>query len=207
MLKASAASQPVAQPRALVRAALIVAALNFSYFWVEIVVAWRIESVALFADAVDFLEDTAINLLVVFALTRGARLRAATAMGLAAIICVPGIAALWTATDKLFDPTVPEPMALTLTGAGALAVNLIAAFILARVRFAGGSLMRAAYLSARNDAAANVAIVAAGIATALTLSPWPDVIVGIGIALLCMDAARDVFVAARAEWRESAPPV
>ena len=94
MLNESAAPQPAGAQHALVRAALAVAAMNFAYFWVEIFVAWRIESVSLFADAVDFLEDTAINLLVVFALSRGARLRAATAMGLAAIICVPGLAAL-----------------------------------------------------------------------------------------------------------------
>jgi hypothetical protein len=35
------------------------------------------------------------------------------------------------------------------------------------------------------------------------LSFWPDLIVGIGIAFLCIDAARDVLKAARAEWRES----
>jgi Co/Zn/Cd efflux system component len=33
---------------------------------------------------------------------------------------------------------------------------------------------RAAFLSARNDVLANVAIVAAGLATAATLSVWPD---------------------------------
>jgi Co/Zn/Cd efflux system component len=169
---------------------------------VEIAVAWRIESVALFADAVDFLEDTAVNLLVLFALSRGARLRAGVAMGLAAIICVPGLAVLWTALGKFTAPTVPEPTALTLTGAGALLVNVACALILTRVRSAGGSLMRAAYLSARNDAAANVAVIGAGLATAATLSVWPDLLVGIGIALLCFEAARDVLKAARAEWRE-----
>jgi hypothetical protein len=49
-----------------------------------------------------------------------------------------------------------------LTGSGALLVNLSCAFILARVRHAGGSLSRAAFLSARNDVLANVAIIGAG---------------------------------------------
>ena len=71
--------------------------------------------------------------------------------------------------------------------------------MLARFRAHGGSLTRAAFLSARNDAFANVAIIAAGGITALTQSVWPDVVVGIGIALLNLDAAREVWEAARGE--------
>ena len=58
-----------------------------------------------------------------------------------------------------------------------------------------GSLTRAAFLSARNDAIANVAIIIAGIVTVYTLSVWPDVIVGLGIAAMNLDAAREVGVA------------
>lgn len=46
----------------------MVAALNLSYFFVEMGVALSIGSVALFADGVDFLEDVAINLLIFIAL-------------------------------------------------------------------------------------------------------------------------------------------
>jgi hypothetical protein len=41
----------------------------------------------------------------------------------------------------------------------------------------------------------------AGAATAYTLSAWPDIIVGIGIAGLNADAAREVYEAAREESR------
>lgn len=52
--------------------------------------------------------------------------------------------------------------------------------------------------SARNDAVANVAIVAAELVMAvLWQSPWPDLVVGLGIAALNADAARDVWQAAR----------
>ncbi len=46
------------------RTVLTVAGLNFGYFWVEIAVALAIGSVSLFADSVDFLEDTFVNLLI-----------------------------------------------------------------------------------------------------------------------------------------------
>ena len=48
----------------------------------------------------------------------------------------------------------------------ALAVNLLCAFMLARYRDHAGSLTRAAFLSARNDALANIAIIGAGLLTA-----------------------------------------
>src|SRR3979490_1552319 len=90
---------------------------------------------------------------------------------------------------------------LSLTGAGALAINLSCAFMLARFRAHSGSLTRAAFLSARNDALANVAIIAAGIVTAVMLSGWPDLVVGLGIAALNADAARQVWRAAHEEHR------
>ena len=47
------------------RAVLIVALLNLLYFFIEFAAAVMIGSASLFADSADFLEDTAINLLVV----------------------------------------------------------------------------------------------------------------------------------------------
>lgn len=184
---------------ALRRTVALVALLNFAYFGVENIAAALISSVALFADSIDFLEDASINLLVLMALGWTAARRRAVGILLALIILVPGVAALWTAWQKLGSPVVPEPLTLTLVGAGALAVNLTCALLLARVKGAGGSLTRAAFLSARNDVAANVAIIGAGLATAVTLSPWPDLIVGVGIALLNAGAAWEVYEAAENE--------
>ena len=52
----------------LKRIVLIVATLNFAYFFIEFAVALAAGSVSLLADSVDFLEDTAINLLIFIAL-------------------------------------------------------------------------------------------------------------------------------------------
>lgn len=177
----------------------IVAALNFAYFGVESIAAAIISSVALFADSIDFLEDACVNLLVLAAIGWTASRRRAVGILLALIILVPGFAALWTAWHKLGSPVVPEPVTLTLAGAGALAVNLLCATLLARVADDGGSLSKAAFLSARNDVVANVAIIGAGLATAATMSPWPDLVVGIGIALMNAGAAYEVYEAALGE--------
>jgi len=185
--------------RHLRRAIKLVALLNLSYFVVEFIAAISIGSVSLFADSIDFLEDTSVNLLILLALGWSLRARSRVGMALAVILLVPGIATLWTVWQKIAAPLPPEPMTLSIVGAGALAVNLTCALILARFRKHSGSLTKAAFLSARNDAYANVAIIAAGLVTAFTYSVWPDVIVGLGIAALNATAAKEVWEAARSE--------
>lgn len=187
---------------ALRRIVLIVALLNLAYFGIEFAVALAIGSVSLFADSVDFLEDASVNILILLALGWSLRARSHVGMALAAILLVPTGATLWTAWDKFMAPVAPSPVPLSLAGAGALAVNLTCAFLLARYRHHKGSLTKAAFLSARNDALANVAIIVSGLVTALLWrSAWPDLIVGLGIAAMNADAARAVWVAAREEGR------
>lgn len=185
----------------------LVALLNLAYFGVEFTVAVKIGSVSLFADSIDFLEDAAVNLLIVAALGWTAINRARIGMLLAAILLVPGIAALWMAWQKFNLPVAPDPVPLTLAGLGALAINLLCAFLLVQYRNHHGTLTRAAFLSARNDAYANLAIIAAGTVTAfLWRTAWPDLIVGLCIALMNADAAREVWQAGRKEHASAPRP-
>jgi Co/Zn/Cd efflux system component len=194
--------EPACRPDAALRRAICaVALLNLGYFGIEFAVALAIGSVSLFADSVDFLEDASINLLILLALGWSLRARARAGMGLAAILLVPALATLWALWSKLHLPLPPTPVPLTLTGLGAMAVNFGCATLLVRFRHHSGSLTRAAFLSARNDVFANIAIVVAGGLTAFTHSVWPDVVVGVGIMLMNADAAREVWRAAREEHR------
>jgi Co/Zn/Cd efflux system component len=182
----------------------LVAILNLAYFGVEFAVALSIGSVSLFADSIDFLEDASVNLLIMVALGWTAGRRAKLGMVLACVLLVPALATVWTVWEKLSIPVPPEPVPLSLTGAGACVVNFVCASMLAKYRAHGGSLTRAAFLSARNDVIANIAIIGAGLATAyLWRSAWPDLIVGLGIAAMNADAAKEVWQAARGEQDEA----
>lgn len=183
------------------RTVRLVMVLNLGYFGVEFAVALAIGSVSLVADSIDFLEDASINFLIAVALGWSVVLRARVGLLLAGILLIPGLATLWVAWEKFNVPIAPDPIPLSLAGTGALAVNLTCVLLLTRYRHHSGSLTRAAFLSARNDAAANVAIIATGFATAYTLSAWPDLIVGLAIAAVNADAAREVWQAAREEHR------
>jgi Co/Zn/Cd efflux system component len=189
---------------ALRRAVIWVAALNLGYFFIEFAVARAIGSVSLFADSIDFLEDASVNFLVLVALGWTASRRASVGFVLAALLLVPGIATAWMAWSKFQQPVPPAELPLSLAGLGALVVNVSCAFLLVKVRNVAGSLSRAAFLSARNDAFANVAIMLAAGVTFVWPSAWPDLIVGIGIFLLNLGAAHEVYEAARKEARHAA---
>lgn len=183
------------------RIVLIVAFANLAYFAVEFAVAWRIQSVSLYADSLDFLEDALVNFLIVAVLSWSDRSRAIVGKLLAVILLAPAIGALITIGYKWSNPVPPQAALLTVTGAGALAVNFSCAMLLVRHREQHGSLAKAAFLSARNDVLANIAIIAAGALTAFWPSIWPDLVVGMGIAFMNADAAHEVYVAASKEHR------
>lgn len=191
-------------PEGLRRAVALVAAANLAYFAVEISVAVRIDAVSLFADSIDFLEDAAVNLLIVLALGWSAAARARIGLVMAGTLLLPALGLLWTLWEKVQAPASPDPLLLAGTGLGALAVNLACAFALARFSDGRGSLTRAAFLSSRNDALANVAIIGAAGLTLAWPSPWPDVAVGLAIAAMNADAARQVWQAARREQIDAA---
>ena len=190
-------------PNSFRQALSLVAILNLAYFGVEFIVALNIGSVSLFADSIDFLEDTAINLLILVALGWSAHKRSHVGMLLAGFLLIPGIATLWMAWNKIGLPIPPDPISLSLTGTGALVVNVLCAFILVAFRHHKSSFTKAAYLSARNDVIANIAIIAAGITTAVMTSVWPDLIVGLGIFVMNLGAAHEVFLAAKKEHADA----
>ena len=185
--------------RRLRTAVLVVALLNLAYFFVEIGVAVGIGSVSLFADSVDFLEDTAVNLLIFVALGLSLRRRATMGRVMAGIILLPAVAALAMAVAKLSNPEPPDPLSLAVTAGGAIVVNALCAALLYRVRHHGGSMSAAAFLAARNDVIANAAIIAMALITGFTVSGWPDIVLGLLILALNATAAREVWELAGAE--------
>lgn len=189
----------------LATTARLVLALNLAYFAVEATVGLAIGSVSVLADSVDFLEDASVNLLILVSLGlaahRHARHRhARLGMGLAALLLVPSVATFAMAWHRFVHPALPDPATVSVTGLGALLVNGTCALLMARLD-QGTSLVRAAYLSARNDVLANLAIIAVGPLVAATRSNLPDLVVGLGIALLNAGAAWEVFELARRERR------
>lgn len=200
----SDADQPPPDPVAVTasrlrRIVLIVAGLNFAYFFVEFTVALTAGSVSLLADSVDFLEDTSVNLLIFIALGWPMVHRSVMGKVMSLLILGPAVLAGWEAIERFSHPAPPHVLPLVLASVGAIVVNGTSAWLLAGVRHHGGSLSRAAFLSARNDVLVNVSIIAMAGLTAWTNSGWPDLILGCFIIVLAVLAAREVWEASEEE--------
>ncbi len=180
-------------PGRLRRVVLIVAGLNLAYFFVEFAIALTAGSVALLADSVDFLEDTAVNLLIYLALGWELRRRALVGKAMAVVILGPAVLAGWKAIERFAAPVAPDVLPVVLASVGAIVVNGTSAILLTTVRHHGGSLSRAAFLSARNDVLVNLSIIAMAAVTLWSRSGWPDLILGCFIILLALRAAHEVW--------------
>jgi len=112
---------------------------------------------------------------------------------MALVILGPAALAGWEAIQRFSAPEPPLVVPLVAASLGAIVVNGTSAWLLSRVRHHGGSLSRAAFLSARNDVLVNLAIIAMGLATVWLRSGWPDLILGCFIIALAVRAAVEVW--------------
>lgn len=181
---------------------ITVALINLAWFFVQMSIALAIGSISLLADGVDYLEDTAVNILIAVALGWSVRARARMGKAMAIIILLPAAYAAWEAFSKFSDPYEPDAWVMILAGLGALAVNGLCAWMLMRFRSAQGSMTKAAWLAARNDVIANAAIIIVALVTMWTGSGWPDILLGLLILIINLGAAKEVWEAATEETEE-----
>ena len=183
------------------KAVFFVAILNLLYFFVEFIVAFNIRSVSLLADSIDFIEDASINFLIFFAVSLTTIKKARISILLSIIMLLPGIIALWAVWQQIIHQEPPAPVELSTVAFGALIINCLCTLILMKFRNYSGSLTKAAFLSARNDALANIAIIFTGIITILYPSIWPDILVGLFIAYIRAESALVIYKNATKELK------
>jgi Co/Zn/Cd efflux system component len=175
------------------KAILCVILLNLSYFIIEFFSAYRIGSASLFADSIDFLEDSAINTIIFFSVSWSLKYRLRLSIFLALLILIPGLTALWAIGQQLINKSYPDSFDLSLVGFGALIINLLCIKILFRFQNDKESLYRAAFLSAKTDILSNLAIITAGIFLYFYPSMWPDILVALFIVIINFDASFKVY--------------
>jgi len=175
-----------------------VLAINAVLFVVEFTVGWWARSTALLADSLDMLGDAFVYAFSLWVLHRGARWRARAALSKGFVQLVFGVLVLAQAAWRAIDGTVPESGAMGAMGAVALAGNAVA-FALLWVHRSDDINMSSTWLCSRNDLVANVSVLGAAALVWRLDSVWPDVIVGVAIAVLFLRTAADVIGQARHE--------
>lgn len=172
--------------------------INAVLFVVEFGVGWWARSTALLADSLDMLGDAFVYAFSLWVLHRGTRWRARAALSKGVVQLVFGLLVLCQAAWRAVDGTPPVADAMALMGLVALAGNTWAFALLWRHR-SDDINMTSTWLCSRNDLIANVAVLVAAAAVWQLDSVWPDVIVGVAIAVLFLRTARDVIRDARSE--------
>ncbi len=194
-------SKPPVDPRYR-RVLWIALWVNALMFGVEIVAGWAAGSVALLADAVDFLGDAANYGISLFVLALAPIWRSRTALVKGATMGGYGIFVLGTALWHLQLGVVPKAETMGVVGFLALLANCSVGALLWAYRN-GDANMRSVWLCTRNDAISNVAVMLAALGVFGTGSGLPDLLVATIMGLLGLSAAYSVITHARREMREA----
>ncbi len=176
----------------------VVLAINLIMFAVEIGAGWRAQSLALQADALDFLGDSVNYAVALFVLGRSLAWRAGTALAKGAVMFGFGVFLAGASVTLALAGSAPEASVMGVVGALALAANVICALMLFGFRGADANL-RAVWLCSRNDAIGNLAVLAAAAGVFASGTAWPDLLVGLIMAALAVWAGLSVMRQARAE--------
>lgn len=166
--------------------------VNAAMFVVELVSGLVAGSVALLADSLDMLGDALVYGFSLYVVAQGPVWKVRAALTKAAVMGLFGAFVFAQLVYKLTHPEVPTFEAMGAIGALALAANGVCFALLWRHR-AEDINMRSVWLCSRNDLIANVSVLVAAWAVWVTVSPWPDLVVG---ALICAMFLRSAFVVA-----------
>ncbi len=176
----------------------LVLAINGAMFAVEAASGLIGGSLALQADALDFLADAANYGITLIVLGRSIRWRAGAALIKGLSMGLFGTWVLGASIYRVFVVGLPDAAIMGTVGTLALAANLACAWLLFAYR-RGDANMRSVWLCSRNDAIGNIAVVVAAGAVAVTGTGWADIGVAVVMASLALGASYSVIRQAMAE--------
>ena len=170
------------------RVLVIVLAVNLAMFCIEFGTGLLSRSTALLADSLDMLGDSFVYGFSLLVLHRSLAWRARAALAKGAIMAAFGVGVLLGAGFRFHAGVPPLAPAMLAIGTLALVANAYCFSLLWRHR-ADDINLRSTWLCSRNNLIANGAVLVAAGLVAWFESLWPDVIVGIAIAILFLRTA------------------
>lgn len=174
-----------AQQRRVLR---VVLWINLGMFVAELVAGIIAHSTALLADSVDMLGDAIVYGFSLYVIARAPTWQTRAALLKGIIMAGFGIGIVVEVAAKLARGLTPEAAIMWAVALAALVANASVLVLLRRHR-ADDINMRSAWLCSRNDVIANGGVLLAALGVGLSGSAWPDILVGLGIAVLFATSA------------------
>lgn len=169
----------------------IVLVINLVMFLVEVSAGLLAGSTALLADSLDMLGDALVYGFSLYVVYRSDAWKALSALLKSGMMTLCGLFVLGQAVYKFMHPAVPHYMTIGIVGVAVLVANSLCLYLL-WIHRQDDINMRSVFLCSRNDIIANVAVLGAAAGVWLTQSQWPDLLVGVGIAVLFLRSAISV---------------
>ena len=191
------AKKPAVDPRWR-RALWIALIVNAVMFLAELGAGEIADSRALQADALDFFGDAANYAISLGVAGMALAWRARAAMVKGVTLTLLGLYVIVGALLAAFQGASPQAEIMGSVGLVALVANVGVALMLYRFR-EGDANMRSVWICSRNDAIANIAVVAAAVGVFGTGNAWPDLIVAAIMATLGISGGLKII---RLAWSE-----
>ena len=178
----------------------LVLGINAVMFLVIVAAALYGRSTALLADSLDNLGDALTYGLSLFAVSRGAAVKARVALFKGGLILLAALIVAAQIIYKLVVPTTPVFEIMGIFSLVGLIANSICLLLLWRHRREDIN-MSSVWECSRNDIATNLSVFIAAGAVWLTGSSWPDTLVAVCLVLLLLRSSLRVISSAIVELR------
>lgn len=172
------------------------------------VVVWAlaIGNAQLFKDGVDWVYDVALYGIAALVFGRDARAERLAALAIGGVMAVAGLHTLYDLRDKILRPRPIEVWTLGFSAASAIAVALIIVALLWRFRAELNPVIRATWLSSRNDVISTTGFALLGLFARLSPVRWPEYLFDVLIACICFQATWAIWRNVRSDARRGDAP-
>ncbi|MCW8831449.1 MAG: cation transporter [Gammaproteobacteria bacterium] len=172
--------------------------INAFMFFVETTLGIISESTALIADSLDMLADATVYGIGLYAVGKPPLLKIKAAHTSGVFQIVLGASVCIEVIRRLIWGSEPESLFIICTGGMALIANILCLRLISKHRH-GGVHMRASWIFSKNDVIANLGVIISGILVYVLDSRFPDLIIGMIIAVIVIRGGLHIIQTARDE--------
>ena len=172
--------------------------INGFMFFVELGLGWYAQSTGLIADSMDMLADASVYAIGLYVIGKSIRHKAKAALLSGWLEAVMGLMIVMDIARRAVLGSEPMSEFMMAVGMAALLANVYCLTLIQKHKD-GEVHMRASWIFSKNDVIANAGVIIGGLLVWMLDSRWPDLVIGIVIALVIFNGARRIIVDARGE--------
>jgi Co/Zn/Cd efflux system component len=169
------------------------------------VVVWALAvgNAQLFKDGVDWVYDVALYGIAAIVFGRDARAERLAAMAIGTVMAVAGLHTLYDLAAKIVTPRPIEVWALGFSAGSAVVIAVLIVGVLWRFRGEDNPVIKATWLSSRNDVISTTGFALLGLAARVAPVRWPEYVFDVFVAGLCFQASWAIWRSLRTKPAEA----